>query len=171
MVDRNKGLSDAGMENDNRPDPDRLLQQIQAENRDSSRGKLIIFLGYSAGVGKTYKMLQTAHTRQNQGIDVVIGLVDTHGRVETDALLEGLAVIPRKQVEYRGITISDMDLDAIIERKPQLVLVDELAHSNPPHSSTRNDMKTFKKFSLLALTCSPRSTFNTLKVSRTSSCR
>src|SRR5271157_65584 len=132
MVDRNKGLSDAGMENDNRPDPDRLLQQIQAENRDSSRGKLIIFLGYSAGVGKTYKMLQTAHTRQNQGIDVVIGLVDTHGRVETDALLEGLAVIPRKQVEYRGITISDMDLDAIIERKPQLVLVDELAHSNPP---------------------------------------
>ncbi|HMF33462.1 MAG TPA: DUF4118 domain-containing protein [Candidatus Lokiarchaeia archaeon] len=120
------------MENGDRPDPDRLLQQIQAEDQGSSRGRLIIFLGYSAGVGKTYKMLQTAHSRQNQGIDVVVGYVDTHGRVETDALLEGLPIVQRKEVEYRGITINEMDLEAIIERKPQLVLVDELAHSNPP---------------------------------------
>jgi two-component system sensor histidine kinase KdpD len=121
------------MEPDNRPDPDRLLQQIKAEEESHAKGKLKIFLGYSAGVGKTYKMLQAAHSRINQGVDVVIGYVDTHGRVETDALLEGLPLVPRKEIEYRGIAISEMDLDAIIERHPQLVLVDEFAHTNPPN--------------------------------------
>ncbi len=115
-----------------RPDPDKLLKQYELNEESFSRGRLKIFLGYSAGVGKTYKMLETAHSRQRQGVDVIIGYVDTHGRAETDALLKGLPVVPRKQVDYRGITISEMDLDAIIARKPQLVLVDEFAHTNPP---------------------------------------
>jgi two-component system sensor histidine kinase KdpD len=119
---------------DFRPDPDTLLARVQGEERQKSRGKLKIFLGYIAGVGKTYEMLQAAHLRRREGIDVRIGYVETHNRSETDALLPGLAVIPRKMVEYRGVTISEMDIDAILSARPQLVLVDELAHTNAPGS-------------------------------------
>lgn len=102
--------------------------------RRSQRGKLKIYVGYSAGVGKTYEMLLEGRRLKQDGIDVVAGLVETHGRKETEALVEGLEVIPRKKVTYRGIEIGEMDLDAILERRPDVVLVDELAHTNVPGS-------------------------------------
>ena len=117
-----------------RPDPDTLLAHVQGEERCRNRGKLKIFLGYIAGVGKTYEMLKAAHLRRKQGIDLRIGYVETHDRPETDALLDGLPLIPRKQVEYRGFALSEMDLDAILATHPQLVLIDELAHTNAPGS-------------------------------------
>ena len=117
-----------------RPDPDILLARVQDEERQKKRGKLKIFLGYIAGVGKTYEMLQAAHLRKRGGIDVRIGYIETHGRVETEALVEGLPVIPRKLIEYRNVGLSEMDLDAILAARPQLVLVDELAHTNAPGS-------------------------------------
>lgn len=100
--------------------------------RRSQRGKLKIYLGYSAGVGKTYEMLLEGRRLKEDGIDVVVGLVETHGRKETEALLEGLEVIPRRKTTYRGIEIGEMDLDAILGRRPEVVLVDELAHTNVP---------------------------------------
>jgi two-component system sensor histidine kinase KdpD len=117
-----------------RPDPEALLALARSEERQKKRGRLKIFLGYAAGVGKTYEMLKEAHLRRAEGMDVRVGYVETHGRAETEALLEGLAVIPRKMVEYRSITIPEMDLDAILAIHPQLVLVDELAHTNAPGS-------------------------------------
>jgi two-component system sensor histidine kinase KdpD len=117
-----------------RPDPDTLLARIQGEERQASRGKLKIFLGYIAGVGKTYDMLLAAHQRLKEGTDIQIGYVETHGRPETEALLTGLREIPRKMVEYRGVKIPEMDIDAILSTRPRLVLVDELAHTNAPGS-------------------------------------
>ena len=117
-----------------RPDPDILLARVQDEERQKHRGKLKIFLGYIAGVGKTYEMLQAAHLRKHEGVDVQIGYVETHGRAETEALVEGLPVIPRKMIEYRNVTLPEMDLDAILAARPHLVLVDELAHTNAPGS-------------------------------------
>jgi two-component system sensor histidine kinase KdpD len=102
--------------------------------RRSQRGRLKIYLGYAAGVGKTYQMLQEAHRLKADGIDVVVGVVETHGRVETQALLTGLELIPRRQTTYRGIVVDEMDLDAILVRRPGVVLVDELAHTNIPGS-------------------------------------
>ncbi|MGD0210260.1 MAG: histidine kinase, partial [Desulfomonilia bacterium] len=93
-----------------------------------------IYLGYAAGVGKTYEMLQEAHRLKAEGIDVVVGLVETHGRAGTAQLLEGLEIIPRRKQEYQGIILEEMDLDAILKRKPGIVLVDELAHTNAPGS-------------------------------------
>jgi two-component system sensor histidine kinase KdpD len=117
-----------------RPDPDALLEHVQAEERQQKNGHLKIFLGYAAGVGKTYAMLEAAHQRKEEGIDVVIGYVETHNRLETEALLKGLEVTPYKQVSYRNVHIPEMDIDAVLARKPQLVLVDELAHTNAPDS-------------------------------------
>ena len=117
-----------------RPDPDRLLAKIQAEDNPPDYGHLKIFLGYAAGVGKTYAMLKAAQQRKAEAVDVVIGYVETHGRKETEALLEGLEMIPRQKVSYRGTILSEIALDAILERLPQLVLVDELAHTNAPGS-------------------------------------
>jgi two-component system sensor histidine kinase KdpD len=117
-----------------RPDPDTLLAHVQGEERQKHRGKLKIFLGYIAGVGKTYEMLEAAHLRKNEGVDVKIGYVETHGRAETEALVEGLPLIPRKMVAYRNVMIPEMDLDAVLAVRPQLVLVDELAHTNAPGS-------------------------------------
>jgi two-component system sensor histidine kinase KdpD len=117
-----------------RPDPDALLASIEREASKDKRGRLKIFFGMAPGVGKTYAMLNDARQRDAEGIDVVIGYIETHGRPETAALLEGLVVAPRRQVEYRGITIEEMDLDAIIFLRPKLVLVDELAHTNAPGS-------------------------------------
>ena len=119
---------------DYRPDPDILLARVQGEERQKHRGKLKIFLGYIAGVGKTYEMLKSAHLRKHEGIDVRIGYVETHGRPETEALLDGLSLIPRKLVEYHGVAIPEMDLDTVISDHPSLVIVDELAHTNAPGS-------------------------------------
>ncbi len=115
-----------------RPDPDELLKNIQAE--EHGKGKLKIFLGYAAGVGKTYAMLESARQRKSQGVDVVVGYVETHKRKETDELVEGLEVLPRKQVEYHNVTLLEMDVDAVLARKPALALVDEFAHTNAPGS-------------------------------------
>jgi two-component system sensor histidine kinase KdpD len=117
-----------------RPDPDELLKQAQAEEHAAKRGKLKIFLGYVAGVGKTYAMLEAAHQRKAQGIDVVVGYVETHKRAETEELTEDLDVLPRKQVEYRGVSLPEMDVDEVIKRRPAIVLVDEFAHTNAPGS-------------------------------------
>jgi two-component system sensor histidine kinase KdpD len=117
-----------------RPDPDALLAAVAAEERHHARGKLKILLGYAAGVGKTYAMLEAAHQRKREGVDVVVGYVETHRRAETDALLVGLEVIPRRRVEYRGTVLEEMDVDAVLTRRPQLALVDEFAHTNAPGS-------------------------------------
>jgi two-component system, OmpR family, sensor histidine kinase KdpD len=110
------------------------INEIEDKDIDSKRGSLKVFLGYCAGVGKTYRMLQDANVSKNNGIDVVIGLIETHGRADTEALIKSLEVVPRRNIEYSGITISEMDLDALLMRSPQLVLVDELAHTNIPGS-------------------------------------
>jgi two-component system sensor histidine kinase KdpD len=116
-----------------RPDPDAILAELRQAS-ESSRGRLTVFLGMCPGVGKTYTMLQYARRRQGDGVNVFVGVVETHGRHETQALLEGLPLIPRRIVEYRGTKFQEMDLDAILERRPELVLVDELAHTNVPGS-------------------------------------
>ncbi len=114
-----------------RPDPDALLARVQREEAKAKRGKLKIFFGATAGVGKTYKMLEEARVLKGRGVDVVVGYVEPHGRAETEALLEGLERLPYREVRYRGTTLRDFDLDAALARKPAVVLVDELAHSNP----------------------------------------
>ncbi len=119
---------------EHRPDPDRLLAALQKQAAAAQRGRLKIFFGMAAGVGKTYAMLEAARQCLVDGVDVVVGYVETHGRPETEALLAGLPVIPRRQIAYRGVTLEEMDLDAILSRHPKLVLVDELAHTNAPGS-------------------------------------
>src|SRR5260370_17775263 len=117
-----------------RPSPEALLE---AARREEGRvGRLRIFVGAAPGVGKTYEMLQSARARRKDGYDVVIGVVETHGRKETEALLEGLETIPRQRVGYRGQLVEEMDLDALIPRHPQIVLVSEPPHPHPP-STTR----------------------------------
>jgi two-component system, OmpR family, sensor histidine kinase KdpD len=122
------------LDNHERPNPDVLLKRVQTEEQIQTRGKLKIFLGYAAGVGKTYAMLEAARVRHANNVDVVIAFVETHQRAETDALVYGLEMIPRKQIEYRGQVLTEMDTDAVIARNPQLALVDELAHTNAPGS-------------------------------------
>ena len=102
--------------------------------RRSRRGRLKIYLGYGAGVGKTYQMLQEGHRLMGEGIDVVVGLIETHGRVDTAKLIEGLEVIPRRSQEYRGHILEEMDVDAVLDRRPEVALIDELAHTNVPGS-------------------------------------
>jgi two-component system sensor histidine kinase KdpD len=114
-----------------RPDPDALLARVQREEAKARRGKLKIFFGATAGVGKTYKMLEEARVLKARGVDVVVGYVEPHGRAETEALLEGLERLPYLEVRYRGTTLRDFDLDAALLRKPAVLLVDELAHTNP----------------------------------------
>ena len=115
-----------------RPSPDALLEAARRESNHV--GKLKIFVGAAPGVGKTYEMLQSAHARRKAGVDVVVGVAETHGRAETEALLTGLEVIPRKRLEYKDQVLEEMDLDALIARRPQIALVDELAHTNAPGS-------------------------------------
>ncbi len=117
-----------------RPDPDELLARVEREQMKARRGRLKIFFGASAGVGKTYSMLEAARERRTEAIDVVVGLVETHGRRETAALLQGLEQIPTRAVEYRGTWLQEFDLDAALKRRPALILVDELAHTNAPGS-------------------------------------
>src|SRR5579862_1786271 len=117
------------MTND-RPNPDDLLARVKTNESASRRGKLKIFFGYAAGVGKTYAMLEAARRERANGTDVVVGYVEPHGRPETEALLQGLEGIPPRLVPYRGISLRELDLDAALARHPALILVDELAHTN-----------------------------------------
>jgi two-component system, OmpR family, sensor histidine kinase KdpD len=117
-----------------RPNADALLSTIQREEAAKKRGRLKVFLGMAPGVGKTYAMLEAARHERAAGRDVVLGYVETHGRKETDVLTEGLSVIPRRNAEYRGVALTEMDLDAVLARHPQLALVDEFAHTNAPGS-------------------------------------
>ncbi|HEY5527956.1 MAG TPA: sensor histidine kinase KdpD [Thermoleophilia bacterium] len=117
---------------DGRPDPDKLLEQIQADESRLGRGSLKIFFGYVAGVGKTYAMLEAAQRLAAEGVDVVAGYVEPHGRPATEALLEGLEILPPRVVDYRGLLLNEFDLDAALSRHPGLLLVDELAHTNAP---------------------------------------
>ena len=119
---------------DDRPNPEELLKQVQAQEPDPHRARLKLFFGANAGVGKTYAMLEAARARQKEGVDVVIGVVETHGRSETAALLEGLELLPKKDINYKNFKIKEFDIDAALARKPALILVDELAHSNAPGS-------------------------------------
>ena len=123
-------MSDERANRDNRPSPEALLQEAARE----SRGRLKIFLGAAPGVGKTFEMLSTARLKRDQGVDIVVGVVETHGRKETAVLLEGLEVVPRKRIDYKGHLLDEMDIDAILKRRPAIVLVDELAHTNAPGS-------------------------------------
>lgn len=116
-----------------RPSPEQLLALIKDEEQGRSQGKLTIFLGFAAGVGKTYAMLEDAQQQKDE-VGLVVAYVETHGRVETEKLLNGLEILPRKQIDYRGILIPEMDLDLVLARKPRLALVDELAHTNAPGS-------------------------------------
>lgn len=117
-----------------RPDPDALLASLRRDEARAARGRLKVFLGMCPGVGKTYAMLRAAQAERAGGTDVLVGVVETHGRKETEALLAGLAVLPRREVEHRGARLAEFDLEAALARRPQLVLVDELAHTNAPGS-------------------------------------
>src|SRR6476620_3119846 len=121
-------MADQRRDYEHRPSPEALLEAARREERRS--GRLKIFVGAAPGVGKTYEMLQQARARKQDGYDVVIGIVETHGRKETEALLDGLEIVPCRRMEYKGQWLEEMDLDAIIARRPQIVLVDELAHTN-----------------------------------------
>ncbi|HKE96288.1 MAG TPA: sensor histidine kinase KdpD, partial [Povalibacter sp.] len=113
-----------------RPTGDQLLARIQA----ADRARLRIYIGAAPGVGKTYSMLQDAHAFRREGVDVVVGFVETYGRAETEAQIGDLEIVPKRKVEYRGVVLEEMDVDAIIARRPQMCVVDELAHTNVPSS-------------------------------------
>jgi two-component system, OmpR family, sensor histidine kinase KdpD len=119
---------------EHRPDPEALLVRVKEEEARARRGKLKVFFGAAAGVGKTYAMLEAAREQRADGVDVVVGYVESHKRAETEALLEGLEVLSRRAVEYRGATLAEFDLDAALQRRPAVILVDELAHTNAPGS-------------------------------------
>jgi two-component system, OmpR family, sensor histidine kinase KdpD len=117
----------------NRKRPEDFLELVER----AKRGRLKVYIGPAAGVGKTYQMLEEAHALKKRGVDVVLGFVETHGRAETEALIDGLEVIPRRRIEYRGVAVEEMDLDATLKRRPQVAVVDELAHTNIPGSRNR----------------------------------
>ncbi|HVP61393.1 MAG TPA: universal stress protein [Myxococcaceae bacterium] len=117
--------------------PERRAEEFLALVRQGQRGRLKLYIGFAAGVGKTYRMLEEAHALRERGVDVVVGFVETHGREETAALLEGLEIVPRRVLEYRGVQVEEMDLDRLIARKPKVAIVDELAHTNAPGSRNR----------------------------------
>ena len=127
-------MADLAGARDKRPTPEAMLARVQRESAAKRRGRLKVFLGAAPGVGKTYAMLSAAKQAKTEGIDVVAGVVETHGRSETETMLAGLDVLPRKAVEYNKHTLTEFDIDAALARRPALVLVDELAHSNPPTS-------------------------------------
>lgn len=118
--------------NNQRPDPDELLARVERDNAKAKRGRLKIFFGAAAGVGKSYAMLLAARERRAENLDVVVGLIETHGRKETQALLEGLEVLPTRKIDYKGTLLHEFDIDAALKRRPSIILVDELAHTNAP---------------------------------------
>lgn len=138
-----------------RPDPDALLKRVQAEETRKAEGKLKIFFGANPGVGKTYAMLEAAHEQRRDGVDVAIGVVETHGRAETEALVDGLEVLPRCVVGYRGATLQEFDLDAALARHPTVILIDELAHTNAPgqrHAKRWQDVQELLKAGITVYT-------------------
>jgi two-component system sensor histidine kinase KdpD len=138
-----------------RPNPDALLKRVQAEEARQLQGKLKIFFGANPGVGKTYAMLEAAHEQRRDGVDVVIGVIETHGRAETQALVNGLEVLPRKTVEYRGAVLQEFDLDAALARRPTVILIDELAHTNAPglrHAKRWQDVQELLKAGITVYT-------------------
>jgi hypothetical protein len=140
-----------------RPSGDQLLAKL----RDDQRARLRIYIGAAPGVGKTYSMLEDAHAFRREGIDVAIGFVETYGRAETEAQISDLELIPRRTIEYRGVVLEEMDVDGILRRRPQLCVVDELAHTNVPAADTRSAIRTSSSSSTPASASSPRSTSNT----------
>lgn len=127
-----------------RPNPERLLQRAQEEERKAQKGRLKIYLGAAPGVGKTYTMLQDAHAKRKQGLDVIVGVVETHGRREIESLLTNFELLPRQTIEYRGQHLTEFDLDAALKRNPGLILIDEMAHTNAPglrHAKRWQDIK------------------------------
>src|SRR5271165_4937574 len=124
----------SGVTEADRPDPDALLASLKRDEARARRGRLKVFFGMCPGVGKTYAMLRAAQQELAERIDLVVGVVETHGRAETEALLVGLPVVPRKRIAYKNIELTEMDLEAILARRPRLVLVDEFAHTNAPGS-------------------------------------
>ena len=142
-----------------RPDPDTLLRHLNDEATRAARGRLRIYFGASAGVGKTWAMLDAARQRRSDGVDVVVGVVETHGRVETAAQLQDLAVLPPAQIESGGRTLPEFDLDGALARHPMLILVDEFApQQRGRFTATPNAGKTSKNCSTTASTSTPRST-------------
>ena len=138
-----------------RPNPDALLKRVQADEARQLQGKLKIFFGANPGVGKTYAMLEAAHEQRRDGVDIVIGIVETHGRAETEALLPGLEVLPRRTVEYRGTVLNEFDLDAALARHPTVILIDELAHTNAPglrHTKRWQDVQELLKAGITVYT-------------------
>src|SRR5262245_48350369 len=123
------------MTEDSRPSADALLARI----KDEERARLRIYIGAAPGVGKTYSMLREAHALRARGLDVVIGIIETYGRQDTEAQLRDLEEIPRRKIEYRGVTLEELDVDAVMARQPQVCVVDELAHTNVPGS--RNEKR------------------------------
>lgn len=120
-------------QDDGRPDPEALLAKLQ----QAARARLRVYVGAAPGVGKTYQMLEDAHLLRQQGYDVVIGFVETYGRADTEAKIGGLEIIPRQRINYRGVVLEEMDVDAVIARKPEICIVDELAHTNVPGSKNK----------------------------------
>jgi two-component system, OmpR family, sensor histidine kinase KdpD len=138
-----------------RPDPDALLRRVQAEESRQAEGKLKVFFGANPGVGKTYAMLEAAHEQRRDGVDVVIGVVETHGRAETETLVDGLEALPRRAVEYRGTQLQEFDLDGALARRPTVILIDELAHSNAPglrHAKRWQDVQELLKAGITVYT-------------------
>src|SRR5215470_20346773 len=123
-------MAEPSLVEEGRPSPEALLAAAAKEKQ----GRLKVFLGFAPGVGKTYAMLESARRRKDDGVDVVIGLVETHGRRDTEELLEGFEILPRRTIDYRGQTLREFDIDAALARKPELLVVDELAHTNAPGS-------------------------------------
>jgi Osmosensitive K+ channel histidine kinase len=117
---------------DGRPDPDALLAQVQQEESKQQRGRLKIFFGAAPGVGKTYAMLRFGQQEMAKGVDVLVGVVETHQRHETQALADALPMLPRQHLPYKNVVLEEFDLDAALSRRPGLLLLDELAHSNAP---------------------------------------
>ena len=122
------------MMSDERPNPDQLLARIERDNAKAKRGRLKIFFGAMAGVGKTCAMLRAAHERSAENIDIVIGIIETHGREETKELVNDLEVLPLKHLDYKGKVLYEFDIDTAIKRRPNIIVIDELAHSNVPGS-------------------------------------
>jgi len=141
--------------NEKRPDPEALLKRVQAEEARQTEGKLKVFFGANPGVGKTYAMLEAAHEQRRDGVDVVIGVVETHGRAETEALVNGLEVVPRGAVDHRGTVLQEFDLDAALTRRPTIILIDELAHTNAPgmrHAKRWQDVQELLKAGITVYT-------------------
>ena len=142
-----------------RPDPEALLEQVRQEEERQRQGKLKVFFGAAPGVGKTYAMLEAARKRREEGVDIVAGLVETHGRRETDALLEGLEFLPHRPLTYKGKTLHEFDLDAALARNPSIILVDELAHTNVPGARHRKRWQDVRE-----LLCAGISVYTTVNV-------